>query len=340
MFTNVKNHGGEIGNMLKPKFRNAQAIQVASGYVSYDVLSQYQPHFNRVASSGNRARLLLGMAFYEGLNKKCLDLARNLSQNLQQYQNGSGVFVSFYRKYHGKVFSFDYGQSIEYLVGSANFSRSGLAGNIECTVPVTDTNTKQNLSQFLDFLFDANNAVSILKANIISRGSPQYLNTVSTSFLQNLQTYNPATINQVQHPLLEVPLDSPAKTPRSNFNVYFGKGRKDSNTGFVRPRPWYEVEIIARAKVRSSPLYPIGDFTAYTDDGYIIPMKTSSLSSQYKNIRSRDGLQVFGEWIKGKLQRSGALQPLTPVTPGTLNIYGKDKLILYKINQTDYYMEF
>ena len=45
-------------------------------------------------------------------------------------------------------------------------------------------------------------------------------------------------------------------------------------------------------------------------------------------------------WLKGKLQRAGALTPLTPVTKDTLIDYRNDKLTFYKIKNGKYYMEF
>ena len=45
-------------------------------------------------------------------------------------------------------------------------------------------------------------------------------------------------------------------------------------------------------------------------------------------------------WLKGKLQKSGALLPLTFVTEDTLDIYGNDVLKLYPIGNNKYYMTF
>ena len=59
-----------------------------------------------------------------------------------------------------------------------------------------------------------------------------------------------------------------------------------------------------------------------------------------KNIRSKDSLQIFGIWLKGKLERSGCLKRYEPVTSETLAEYGSDKLIFYKIDNGKYYMEF
>ena len=41
-------------------------------------------------------------------------------------------------------------------------------------------------------------------------------------------------------------------------------------------------------------------FKGYTNDGYIIPMHTSGQKN--KNLESTGSLQIFGMWLKGKLQ--------------------------------------
>ncbi len=70
--------------------------------------------------------------------------------------------------------------------------------------------------------------------------------------------------------------------------------------------------MIANTDLNSQQFYPKGDFLAYTDDGYIIPMRTQG--DYFKNIRSKDSLQIFGIWLKGKLEKSGALKKYEPVT--------------------------
>lgn len=90
--------------------------------------------------------------------------------------------------------------------------------------------------------------------------------------------------------------------------------------------------------MNSKPEYPKGDFLAYTDDGYIIPMRTQG--DNYKNIRSRDSLQIFGIWLKGKLEKSGSLKRYQFVTQETLIEYGNDKIEFYKIEEGKYYIEF
>jgi hypothetical protein len=69
-----------------------------------------------------------------------------------------------------------------------------------------------------------------------------------------------------------------------------------------------------------------------------MPMRTSG--DYFKNIRSHGNLSILGQWIKGKLQKTNALVPLTPVTQDTLDLYGHDNINFYKISDDKFYMEF
>ena len=60
----------------------------------------------------------------------------------------------------------------------------------------------------------------------------------------------------------------------------------------------------------------------------------------FKNLRSRKSLQLFGIWLKGKLEKSGVLNKYQPVTTDTLKEYGNSQLRLYKIDSEKYFMEF
>ena len=156
--------------------------------------------------------------------------------------------------------------------------------------------------------------------------------------LNNLSRYNPASIQKQNLSKFIFPLSRVVDKQQSSLNVYFGKGRLNRKTGIVKPRPWYEIELIADRDLISQPEYPKGDFLAYTDDGYIIPMRTQG--TNYKNIRSKNSLQIFGIWLKGKLEKAGYLKKYEPVTNETLAEYGTDELVFYKIDEGKYYMEF
>lgn len=340
MYTNVNRYGGNLKDVVTRELQHARGAQIATGYVSFDTIKTFSPMMQRIADTGGCAKLLIGMAFYEGLSKNILELLNGFSKRLEQYENGSGVYVAVDRKYHGKIYLFDYENQYRCYVGSSNFSSSGLAQNIECTILLQDEDTKDKVRNFMDnYLFSRENATSILKADITVLGSAEYAKRVrSFRLLEDLQRYEPTTINKELFPLIELPLERSVLQEKSNLNAYFGKGRWSRTTDKVKPRPWYEVEVISDRTVNSNPLYPKGDFTAYTDDGYIMPMKTQG--DYFKNLRSTGSLQIFGMWIKGKLQNKNALIPLTPVTMDTLENYGNRTLRLYKMEENKYYMEF
>ena len=139
-------------------------------------------------------------------------------------------------------------------------------------------------------------------------------------------------------PYVDISLSRVDKQQQSNLNIFFGKGRKNESTGKVIPRDWYEVELIVDSKTISDPIYPKGNFLAHTDDGLTFDCKTEG--ANHKNFRSKHDLKILGRWIKGKLEKSGVLKQFEPVTSQTLQAYGRDYIRLYKISNSEYYLEF
>ena len=60
----------------------------------------------------------------------------------------------------------------------------------------------------------------------------------------------------------------------------------------------------------------------------------------HKNIRSKQSLQLFGIWLKGKLERKGVLKKYEPVTMETLKEYGNTSIRFSKFEEGKYYMSF
>lgn len=334
MFTNLdKHHGGNFRDVLEHNLSTAKKVRIASGYMSLHTIQAYNSQLENIARSHGNVQLMLGMAFYEGLSMKQYDACLDLHNRLSTYSN-SGVYVAHGRRYHGKIYDFNQGIDNKIFVGSSNFSPSGLAGNIECTVEVVDLNQKNKVHNFLDSLF-ARHSEKIDDV-VINTGTKKVVSlTINDKYrrlLRHSRVVNTA-LNKV-----EINLERIAEKPSSNLNVYFGKGRENKQTGKIIPRPWYEIEIISSNEINSLVDYPKGDFYAYTDDGLIIPMRTQG--DYFKNLRSKDSLQIFGLWLKGKLENAGVLKKYDPVTIDTLREYGNSTLTLYKISPTEYFMCF
>ena len=60
----------------------------------------------------------------------------------------NGVYLFYAGKYHGKIYQFQSkSNQTQTLIGSSNFSSSGLRSNKECTVQITDNNQEQNITK-------------------------------------------------------------------------------------------------------------------------------------------------------------------------------------------------
>lgn len=336
LFTNTPSHGGNFDNTFQSELSSATSLRIASGYFSLDILKKYELEILDKSSSSS-CKVLLGMAFYEGLSQKQLDAVRALNDQMITMGTDSGFYVTNGRKYHGKIFQLN-GKT---FLGSSNFSNSGFSNNIEATVQCIGEQVSE-VNSFLDDLFSEEFSVPVQSADIPVRGKMKLIGKRAKLTWDGLQKHNltesspQIQMNQciVTYNLLDLSLKE-----KSNLNVYFGKGRLNSKTGVIAPRAWYEIEIIANKSITSNPDYPSGVFTAYTDDGYVIPMKTSG--DYKKNLRSNGGLQVFGRWLKGRLEAADVLEKFTEITPATLLEFGKTKLSLYKMDRDNcYYMTF
>lgn len=336
MYVNLSNYGGDFEKIFSSELDKATDVTIAVGYTGADILKRYTPVFEEKVNKGGEVKFLLGMAFYEGLNTKTFDLLNKLHSSIKGNYK-SGVYVCYSNRFHGKIYKFSRENESNIYVGSSNFSSSGLSNNIECNVKVPN-NTEPDVNRFLEHMFASNSSAEIIKTDITLRDGQSFKKRIDQSLLSKTNKFNINEINYAESSVIEIPLRKIVNNKKSSLNTYFGKGRLNRNTGKVNPRPWYEIEIIVSNTITSNPNYPKGDFEAYTDDGYILSMRTQG--DYYKNMRSKKSLQIFGMWLKGKLQKSGALLPLTFVTEDTLDIYGNDTLRLYPLGENKYYMEF
>ena len=340
MFANINRNFRDV---LDHEFAGSDQVIIASGYTSLDIIESFKDKFIDIAKRGGTSKLLLGMAVYEGLSQKKLDALMQLNKSLIKASSNSvsGVYVTNGRRYHGKVYRFDKDGQKNIYVGSSNFSTSGTKGNIECTVPILDALQKNEICKFLDDLYSVQNSIEIHKIQIPIPATRKALSNNKVKHLWNnlpKHKHSPNTLMLNKLPYFEFDLTRVVEKEQSNLNAFFGTGRLNRSTGITTPRPWYEVELIADIEITSDPNYPQGDFTAYTDDGLTMLMSTQG--DYKKNIRSKHSLQLFGLWIKGRLEQSGALKKYDPVTLDTLQEYGNDKLIFYKFGNNNYYLYF
>lgn len=317
-----------------PNFRTAFERQmvpsdemlIATGYVSEDSLMELKAildHY-RGGSKKKICDLVIGMHGREGFTQTQYDAARSLGEFLRENRIGE-VRVCTAFKFHGKVYSFlKSTKPVASIVGSSNLS------NLLGTDLQWETDTLVTERPFVSKLVG-------LHHDLVGKATQPLLDLADIKLVAQpsllkgqigVEEVPNAEWKIIECTKTDVEFRIPLKaTPKSNLNAYFGKGRESSSTGAIRPRPWYEAELIVPKSITASADYPEKDrpFTVYTDDGWKFKCKVSG--DYKKNLRSYDDLQTLGRWIKGRMESVGALKVGQPVTEEVLESYGASELL-------------
>ncbi|MEI7741478.1 MAG: restriction endonuclease PLD domain-containing protein [bacterium] len=318
------------------QFLAANELKIASGYISEDSLMELKAILahHEARSEQKTCDLIIGMHGREGFTPSQYEAACSLGTYLRDHKIGEVRVCSAF-KFHGKVYSFlNHGNAFASILGSSNLSGIlGLDAQWETDSLITEApQIKQLVALHNELVAKATkpllefegvrfvNQHDLLEGRIgVERASYDELEKVRRS-AKNL--------------FFEIPLKA---EERSNLNAYFGKGR-ESQTGAIRPRPWYEVEIIVPVSITSKKGYPVQGkpFTAYTDDGWKFRCKVSGQNS--KNFRSEDDLQTLGRWVKGRMEASRTLKVGELVTSAMLQKYGRESITLTATQDADVWL--
>ena len=316
-------------------FQNSEFIKIGVGYASNDSLLYLRKllEFNQP----KKLDLCLGMAFFDGLSRSQFDATQNLNRFLLENELGQ-LKVARAFPFHGKVQSFVGVQNLKTcLIGSSNLSNIvPVVGvqrrNYEVDLEVTNSEIIGNIDDLLDQLFSDS---SVAFDSIISQIKINNDNNTLLASRSDINQVGENTLENVLSNLTKNSFEIPLKdAPKSNLNAFFGEGRRGKQ-GFVKPRHWYEVEIIVDLAVqKSSKNYPTNsDFVVYTDDGYQFIMRTSGDNG--KNLRSRDDLTILGRWVKGRMEMNGALHSGELITMENFRKYGRDSILLTQTNLSE-----
>jgi hypothetical protein len=309
-------------------FQSADALKIGIGYASNDSILYLKKLIE--LNQPKKLEICLGMAYFEGLSKSQFEATHDLNQFLVTHQIGK-VSISRAFPFHGKIQYFSSAEGEDtFLLGSSNLSNivplKGITRrNYEVDIEISDTNTCKEIDNLLHGLFvDASTPFDDIFGEIQIKENQNSL----LSSRSDVQEVGSEKVSNVISHLLPNCFEIPLKdAPKSNLNAYFGEGRVNQQ-GFVKPRHWYEVEIIVdQAVQRSGKNYPANqDFVAYTDDGHRFLMRTSG--DYGKNLRSKDDLTILGRWIKGRMEANGALKSGELLTTTSLNLYGRSTITL------------
>ncbi len=306
-------------------FKEADEVIMATGYVSSDAIAGLYSALERNVKIDNKTiHLLVGLQYLEGFTEKQYNGLLKLNDFLIQNNRGQ-VYLSPFMKFHGKLYAFKQGNKCFSMIGSANLSSfwDNLERTYETMMLLDDFQAAQSLYD------ETQSVIQKLGKPIHEIEKPLEFKSHNVHLEEHLGVIKVELdkIKQLQNQPAKYTFSIHAKAePKSNLNVFFGKGREDKR-GFVIPRPWYEMELIVPKSITELDGYPFNQsFTVITDDGWQFQCKTSGDFS--KNFRSENDLQILGKWIKGKLENSGALEVGDLVTEETLRQYGNDTITL------------
>lgn len=355
IFTNNENLAGHnFKNEFKTKLDKSNELIIASGYFGASSIVEHKKDILKLGSLGV-CKILIGMIFHGGVTSKQRDVLASLDKELRSINPDNGVYISI-KPYHGKIYYFrnmnDNNESL--YLGSSNFSEEGFATRHECTVLVQHEETRNDVVDYLEHLFDQKIAKPLSKVELKIKRSTT--SVISASKL--LEDYE-VSVNEfpditTAQGTCEIELRVDAQ-PNSSLNLYFDKGRLNKK-GLYAPRPWYEVEITSSKKERDNNFYPKseliresgksrnGEFIAYAEDaGIYYKFNMAVYSDNGKAISTQEksgGRTTLGKYIKGKLERAGVLIEGDRITSDVLLEYGKSSIKFIKITDDTYIIQF
>ncbi|MCM1506361.1 MAG: NgoFVII family restriction endonuclease [Ruminococcus flavefaciens] len=320
-----------------------EKLDIAVGYVTSDSLAELK-RIAELNKNIQKLNLTIGMHYIEQFTQSAYKAACVLNNYLLTEQRGEVRFVTPFR-YHGKLYSFSSSSApFAGIIGSNNLS-SILDENTrtyESSVLIDNSSAALDINNFIKKLV-ATSTDNIADLNIIKFNESNPLLEEHES-VTKIDTHTLAEcLNARTNVSFEIPLKTYEDSSKSNLNVYFGKGRVQHN-GIIKPRHWYEVEVIVPTSISKRPEYPKSktsesEFYVITDDGWSFRCKVSGDNN--KNFRSDGDLKILGKWFKGRLEAKGVLAIGEPVTQHTLNAYGRNTFTLTKTSKPNlWYIDF
>lgn len=309
----------------------AKRLDIAVGYITSDSLIELQKAVEMYDIE--QLNLTIGMHYFDKFTAVEYKTAVDLNTFLVSNNIGEVRLVTPFR-FHGKLYSYSGSKGcFACIIGSNNLSSIVESNSriYEASVLIDDPTRASEIYQFINTL-NSTSAQNISNLEISQFKKANALLENHENVEKVDATALASCISNLTDTTFHIPIKGAEVSPKSNLNVFFGRGRVSTN-GIVKPRHWYEVELIVPKSITSLPNYPQSQtdeavFDVITDDGWKFSCKVSGDFS--KNFRSENDLKILGRWLKGRLENAGALAVGDLVTQDTLLRYGRDTFTLTK----------
>lgn len=312
-------------DFFSTNLKTADKVKIASGYISAEALVELKRTIE-INNDKPKLDLIIGMHYFEKFTKPQYNAMKELSAFLKERRIGDIKIATVY-PFHGKMYSFEK-DGIDYaaLIGSSNLGSifNSFDRLYEADAYLSDPSDIKQISNAIDTLSkqiceDAD-SILITEFKEVNPLLENHYNVKKISKSELDKLWKQKGLHQ-----FNIPIKS---KPKSNLNVFFGKGRENKNNGYTIPRPWYEVEVIVSKPMTEQDGYPkYKSFQVITDDGWSFNCKTSGTNS--KNFRSKDDLLVLGKWIKGRMEQAGIFTVGDFITEKMLSEYGRNTISLH-----------
>lgn len=253
-------------------------LDIAVGYITSDSLMELQ----RIVELNTlkALNLTIGMHYLERFTKVEYNAALKLNDFLTENKCGEVRLVTPFR-YHGKLYSYSDEQgAFAGIIGSNNLSSIVEGGTrvYESAVFLDDKNMACQINNFIRELVQTSTGnIRDLHIDNFREVNPLL---EGHEFVKRVDPHEVAEVMlQRTNISFDIPIKPYEVSPQSNLNAFFGKGREAKN-GLVKPRHWYEVELIVPKNITEQNGYPKAKtddaiFDVITDDGWSFKCKVS-----------------------------------------------------------------
>ena len=316
--------------------QKSTSVKIASGYISEEAIAELLGLYNHGLKI--EMSLVIGMHYFEGFTVGQYEALLTLSELLNNNNLGN-VLLSKVSKYHGKVYSFaDKENDYSAIIGSSNLTKINTFEKVYDTdLLIYNEKINADIELFLSELqkkYCCN--INKIDRNDIKIIEPENLFEDYIDVEKVMDTEKAKVISSLTPISFDIEIKPEEK---SHLNCYHGKGRETPN-GLIRPRPWYESNVMVPKEITSLPDYPRNiEFTVITDDCYKFKCVTNG--DYAKNLRSVGDLQILGRWLKGRMENSKVLKIGDKVTADTFARYGRNTMKLTKTSiPNTWYIDF